>query len=232
MSYRSTRFNVSLMVGVLLLTATLTWAQSPYTKPDRSWINLSGTVTASTLDQFTLDYGTGLITVEMDDWDWYNEASLIRPGEQVTVYGRIDDGFYESRTIEASSVYVNDRNTFYYANAADEEGDYFTYFYTAPVKAFPEGSWVSVSGQVERVDGREFTLDTGASKIKVDTIAMTYNPLDDVGVQQIKKGDRVAVTGHIDDDLFEQREIHAQSIVSLSLDQKKQNKEKKQQSTN
>jgi uncharacterized protein YdeI (BOF family) len=89
------------MICALVLTATLALAQKPYTKPDESWINLSGTVVSSTLDQLTLDYGTGLITVEMDDWDWYNEASLIRPGEEVTVYGRIDDSFYASRTIEA-----------------------------------------------------------------------------------------------------------------------------------
>jgi len=63
----------------------------------------------------------------MDDWDWFDEASRLNAGEKVTVYGRIDDGLYETRTIEADSVYVYERNTYYYANDADEESYYYTY---------------------------------------------------------------------------------------------------------
>jgi hypothetical protein len=58
----------------------------------------------------------------------------------------------------------------------------------------------------------------------VNTIAMVYNPLDNLRLQQIDKDDHVVVTGKINDDLFGQREIYADSIVSLSPDQKK-NKE-------
>lgn len=61
-----------------------------------------------------------LITVEMDDWDWYAEGAALSEGDRVTVYGFIDDDFYELRSIEASSVYVDDFNTFFYASGLDE----------------------------------------------------------------------------------------------------------------
>ncbi|WP_312944796.1 hypothetical protein [Stutzerimonas kunmingensis] len=42
-------------------------SENPYISPDGSWISLSGTVTSVAPENFTLDYGSGLITVEMDD---------------------------------------------------------------------------------------------------------------------------------------------------------------------
>jgi len=136
---------------------------------DRDWISLTGDVVEASVERFVLDYGEGLITVEMDDWDWYDEADHILPGDRVTVYGRIDDDFYEKRTIEADSAYVYDRSTYYYASDADEED---VPFYSAI--AVPEGSWMTVTGTIEKVDGREFVLDTGTSKLRVDTILMPY----------------------------------------------------------
>ncbi len=193
--------------------------QDPYEKPDESWISISGSVAAAADAYFTLDYGDGLITVEMDDWDWYQEGSLISAGENVTVYGRVDDSFYEARTIDADSVYVADRNTYFHANDADEEGDiHYRYaYYYSPALAV-EGSWVTVSGAVKDVTGRELTLDTGVRDIKVDTDEMLYNPFDDVGYQQIDVGDTISVYGQLDDDLFEQREIKAETITSFSED--------------
>ena len=49
-------------------------AEAPYLERDGSWINLSGTVTSTTADTFMLDYGDGLITVEMDDADRHAET--------------------------------------------------------------------------------------------------------------------------------------------------------------
>lgn len=194
--------------------------ESLYTKPDRAWISLTGEVADSDFERFVLDHGEGLVTVEMDDWDWYDEANRIMAGDRVTVYGRIDAGLYEKRTIEAESVYVFDRNTYYYASDADEEGDYL-HSYGIHAHSMPEGSWMSLTGRVRTLSGREFTLDTGAGMVQVDTISMAYNPLDDVGFQQIDAGDRVTVTGHLDLDFFERREIMAETIVSLTRDETK-----------
>ncbi len=209
------------MTALVTITAAATFAANPslavnpYSKSDESWISLTGTVASAADETFTLDYGEGLITVEMDEWAWYEDDKLrIMPGEKVTVYGRVDDGFYQARTIEAGSVYSFDRATYYYASSADEEGDPI-YYYTTPTLA-PEGSWVSMTGTVTAKSGREFTLDTGWREVSVDTASMLYNPLDDQGMQQISIGDRVSVMGQIDDALFDERELSADSIVSLA----------------
>ena len=74
---------------------------------------------------------------------------------------------------------------------------------------------MTLSGQVETIDGREFTIDTGLREVRIDTIAMPYNPMDDKGFQQIEVGDWVSVSGQLDLDVFESREIMAESIVTL-----------------
>jgi uncharacterized protein YdeI (BOF family) len=191
-------------------------ATDPYMKLDGDWISLTGTVTETTLDGFQLDYGDGTILVEMDDWDLYDESNQLKNDDRVTVYGRIDDSFFETRSIEAGTVYDFDRSTYYYASSADEEGDsqYLSYVNVYPF--YPEdGEWVQLSGTVKNIDDREFTLAMGLTDMTVDTDEMSYNPLDDEGYQQIDEGDRVSVWGHIDHDLFESRELKAETLVTL-----------------
>ena len=198
-----------------VFTATPTVAQEdPVAKPDDTWISLTGRVTSTSPDSFIMDYGDGLITVEMDDWDNFSDAYPLADGDQVTVYGEVDKGLYEIATIEAGSVYVNDLNTFFYASAADEEGDY--------------GEWVvdidavvgdvTYIGTVETVipDANTFTIDTGVTELTVDTSALLYNPLDDEGFQQIDAGDRVSVEAEIDADFIGDQDLLAESIVTLS----------------
>ena len=181
--------------------------------PDNSWISVSGEDAAAGPDRFTLDYGAGLIAVEMDDYDPGADAAPLAAGDEVTVYGHVDDDFYEMRTIEASSVYNADTNTFHYASPADEDLDMVLYSYPAVAWA---GPGVTVSGIVQSVDGREFVLDHALGyDIEVDTASMDYNPLDDEGVQQIDAGDRVSVSGTIDEGFFDNTELSADSILVL-----------------
>lgn len=210
---RQVSTNVS---GIALSTACLipaAFAQknepNPYLKPNNSWISINGTVTSTTPDTFQLDYGEGLVTVEMDDWDFDADAYKLLPGDQVTVYGLVDDDLYETTSIEASSVYVKGLNTFFYASSADEEDLPATA--TVAVVDYD----VELRGTVESIDGREFTIDSGDREMTVDTIGMVYNPLDDEGFQKIEVGDRVSVTGDIDLNLWEERELAAETIVTL-----------------
>ena len=184
----------------------------PYLEPDGSWISLSGKVTSTTADAFTLDYGKGLVTVEMDDWDWYEESGETLPGDKVTVYGKVDDDTYETTKIEASSVYVENLGTYFYASAADEET--FNALDVTPTTPVITGNLI-LTGTVTSVSGREFTIDSGVQQMKVDTTMMPYDPTDDEGFQQIAKGDVVSVTGDIDVDTFEARELMADSVLTL-----------------
>ena len=89
---------------------------------DGNWITISGRVISPLPNQFTLDYGSGAVTVEMDDRSpLYQEAQMLRRGDRVVVTGRIDDNLYRDRTIEARSVFVPKINKRFFASAADEE---------------------------------------------------------------------------------------------------------------
>lgn len=123
--------HVSLLALTLgIAVGTPAYAADPYAKPEDSWISISGTVVDPKADTFKLDYGDGVITVEMDDWDDDADAYVLLDGDRVTVYGMIDDGLFERTTIEANSVYVESLNSYFYASAADEEGDALDSAYT------------------------------------------------------------------------------------------------------
>jgi uncharacterized protein YdeI (BOF family) len=191
--------------------ASPAFAVDPYEKADETWISLSGTVTSSGPDSFILDYGGGIITVEMDDWDQAAEGYQIMVGDKVTVSGCVDDDLFETTTVEASSVYVEDLNTYFYANSADEE-DYDTFLtMTTPINI----SATIIQGTVTGVHDDEFVVNTGLRAITVDTDEMPYDPLDDQGFQQIDIGDRVSVMGAMDERFWEGRKLVAESIVTL-----------------
>jgi len=196
----------------MLLTCSVAVGQdNPYAKPDDTWISIDGTVDSVSADSFLLDYGPGIITVEMDDGDRDADGYKLAMGDRVRVSGMIDDDMFEARTIEASSVYVESLGTYFYASAVDEEDTFVTY--TTPVDV----SATVLQGTVTDVDDEEFTINTGLRSVRVEVEEMAYNPLDDIGYQQIDLGDRVSVTGDMDTDFWEgQTELVADSVVTLS----------------
>jgi len=148
----------------------------------------------------------------MDDWDNWGEAYAILEGDAVTVYGRVDDDLFELTSIEASSVYVQDLNTYFYANPADEES-LWQWNVVGPIVL----GQTTVRGTVTAVDvfSEEFTIDTGFNQISVDASELAYSPLDNVGFQQVEPGDRVSVTGIIDREFFDGPELVADLVVTL-----------------
>jgi len=209
---------VVLIGAAIALTSSAIAAQDPSTAQNNSWISLKGTVTSAGPSSFKLDYGSGLIRVEMDDWNWYAASHPILEGDRVTVYGRVDDDLYETASIEASSVYVRNLNTYFYADDVDEEDVVFH-----PDSASLDND-LQLRGTVADIDGREFTLDTGTKEVKVDTLKMPYNPLDDEGYQKLKEGDFVQVTGNLDVDFFERTEIAADTVTTLFKDTTKRSR--------
>lgn len=203
---RNTLLATALTIGLMPLAQA---KPDPYAKPDRSWISLSGEVSTVTPDTFLLDYGEGAVTVEMDDFDNDADAYHLVKGDDVTVYGRVDDDTFETTTIEASSVWVSGLNTYFYASSADEEDlpPEVTFSYT--------DSDLQVTGTVETIEGREFTIDTGTREMRADTAELGYNPFDDEGYQKIAVGDRVSITGDLDKDWWERRELMTDSILTL-----------------
>ena len=199
--------------GLVLAPAALAFAGDPYLKGDDSWITVSGTVETVSPDRFILNYGEGLITVEMDDGDRDADAYKLISGDEVTVSGRIDDDFFERRSIEASSVYVEDIGTTFFASSLDEE-DWGTAVVqvTYPVDVYG----ASVVGEVTEVFDEEFTVSYGNKAVRVDVDSLGYDPLDDDGYQQIDVGDIVKVTGRFDTEIFTGRELEANTVIVLS----------------
>lgn len=195
-----------------LISTTAIAAESPFTKPDGSWINISGTAVETNANSFTLDYGKGTILVEMDDWSWADEeGAALFDGDEVRVYGEIDDDLAEVSKIEASSVYVENLGTYFYANSDDEETTSFTD--TSPIDV----GETTIIGTVTNVDAvtDEFTIDKGIQSVTIDTTELFYDPLDNIGYQQIDVGDLVSVDGYMQDDLLESMELMAEGVTVL-----------------
>jgi len=74
---------------------------------------------------------------------------------------------------------------------------------------------ISLSGEVEDINGREFTLRTDHQEITMDTKAMERNPFDSVGHQQLSPSDRIHVIGWLSEDLFDGLQIEAKNVVTL-----------------
>lgn len=184
--------------------------QDPYAQPDDTWISIDGTVETVSPNMFTLDYGDGIITVEMDDADRDATAYELMRGDRVTVTGMIDDDFLEARTIDANSIYIENLGTYFYSSDREDDDTFVTLGTPVTVgRTFLEGT-------VTEVNDEEFVLQMGTSRITVEVEEMAYNPLDDEGYQRVQVGDRVSVSGYMDTDLFEGTEFVARTLVVIS----------------
>jgi hypothetical protein len=195
------------------LALAMASAQSPYTQQEGDYLSLTGTVNSVDDDSFMIDYGSDMIEVEFDDAGLFDDpAESLYPGDSVTVYGTIDDDFFEGRVIEADTVYVRGDSTVYGSDANFSPSLYVDPYPTTVATS----TFVSLDGEVDRIRNREIQLNVGGTMVSVDTMGLGYNPLDDEGRQRIEEGDRVTVIGEIDDTLFDETELSATAIYVTS----------------
>lgn len=213
---------------------------------DESPIVLSGTVADISDDEFTMQYqGDNFVTVEMDDWDLFeDETNLLSIGDEVVVSGQIDDDLFEGREIEADTVYLLSDSAFFYR---DQQAATPLYLMTTETQRqrtaqlqgqqgqelaqtqdqaqqmaaqepaagdISKVGWVSAVGEVENVEGQQFTVNAGEYSMQVDAQQLGAQ------INNIDVGDRVYVAGILDQGFFENREITADRIVQLSEGQK------------
>jgi uncharacterized protein YdeI (BOF family) len=186
--------------------------KNPYSMASGTWITIRGVVKGVRPDTFTLDYGDNSVIVEMDDGDRDADAYQLIAGDKVSVSGRIDDDFFERTTIEAAAVYVENLNTTFFSSAIDEEDRPGLAIAVSTPMLMTQ---TLVNGIVTRIKGSEFVVDTGMRALRIETDELAYDPLDDQGYQKIQIGDRVRVTGRVQNDFFDGREIVADSITEL-----------------
>lgn len=209
MKLRRSILSTAVLAASVATGSALAQQLNPYMQPDDTWISLTGTVQDVTRDSFNLDYGTGTVIVEMDDGDRDADAYKLIEGDYVTVSGRIDDDFFETTSIEASSVYVPKLNTFFYASAVDEED--FSGWYNLDL---PAGE-VIAQGTVTEVGEHEFTINRHSQSLEVSTTFMENNPLDDEGYHRIAVGDVVRVSGEMEFGFMSEAELEADSVITL-----------------
>lgn len=218
------RFALTLITSTLLATPAL--AQMPKLQPDESYVSISGTVVDSEEDEFSLDYGQGQISVEMDDWEWQNDEMEVLPGDQVTVYGRVEKHLFVDASIEADSVFIENPATYYYSSPTPDVTT-FTVMDVTPVTPVIAGNLV-FTGTVQNVKGREFTINTDDLELTVNTGGMQNNPLDNEGRQKIESGDTVSVVGNLGTGVIGDRRLEADSIVILQESNKQQKNSQQQ----
>lgn len=204
---------------IMLLTMPISLANFS-TALDGEWVTLTGKIAKATPDGFYLQANGRRVWVEMDDFDVDADGLVLKSGDNVIVTGKIDQDFLEKKKVEAGSVYVKSLNTYFYANSADEEGiPYLSVSYYS-LKDLPENTSVDLQGKITKISGREFVLNTGLREITVDTKGMIFNPMDSKGMIKLNKGDKVRVSGIVDDSFFEGKEISAISIIELNSKEK------------
>jgi uncharacterized protein YdeI (BOF family) len=186
------------------------------TKKNGEFITISGKVNDVKANSFRLQTGKENIFVEMDEYDkWAADGFKLKNGDQVVVNGRIDKDFLEQKKIEAGSVYVQNIDTYFYANSADEED--FNYIPTtySYFRSLPDGASVDIQGKITSIAGREFTVDTGLRKITVDSSKLVFNPFDQKGSLKLSTGDRVRVSGKVQENNWDLKEVSANSLIEL-----------------
>jgi uncharacterized protein YdeI (BOF family) len=189
-------------------------APAPVASPVTSdWVVVSGIVQSVGSQSFVLDTGKSQIPVDMDGY-----ASLaIRPGERVTVTGRMEMPLDGPHVLNAASVDVPERNQRFYANPSDDGGGAFAYSVAprAPLApaAAPAAPLTLTGTVVEASAPDAFILATTSGTYAVDgrNLAPTFP------ARRLLIGDRVSVSGSLDtSNLFDRRQIDAQSITLLS----------------
>jgi len=145
------------------------------------------------------------------------EGQALRPGDEVTVTGRLDRDRQASRRLEAASVFVRNRGTYYRASGADEED---LRSGGGSLRGLSFGS-VEARGHVVSVGLGEFMLASAHGDIRVDVSRLGDNLRDDQGAQRIGVGDRVFVWGDFDPGPMEAPQIRAEGLVTILPDRTK-----------
>ena len=187
-------------------------------KVKETWIGVTGNIANPQATKFTLDYGKGKLTVEMNDWKWYTKNYDKMIGDKITVYGRLGETLFQGKFIDPTSIYDQKMGTYFFgksrlsvleSRAMDD--DPVIEFYG---KGFPvEVGGVTIQGTVTSTNDKAFTIDTGKRKLTIDTSSLPNDPLDKNGYQAITKGDYLNVTGTISKAFMNKGELVADHIV-------------------
>lgn len=171
-----------------------------------TWISISGRLMEMGDDSFVVDYGEGEITVTLRAEDRDGEGYKMLRGDRVTLSGRVDKTLFADTTLTASSIFVEDVGTYFFADRDSR---------AVPVEMPTPLNTTVLHGTISAIGEHTFDLGEGPRRVTVNVGEMLRNPLDDNGYQHLEQGDEVRVTGFLDPDLFENHTFEARTVTTL-----------------
>ena len=198
-------------VAVLLLVSALgvplqAQQASPYRAKNGDEIKLAGKVSKAAAKTFLLDYGKGTITVEMDDYDSFEEGFNIVDGDQVIVTGRVDADPGQKRTIEARRVLIPAIDLELFASATDEEDTESKVF----TQSLSDGTEVDLRGIIKSIEKKVITIQSSKGRVEIHLGSVKGQERETFYL-----GQAVRVTGFFKNRLFRKDMIFAESIESV-----------------
>ncbi len=199
----------TLIISALLTMSTLpfqaqdTLVTDPEEKEDGSWVGVRGNVVEVSEGRFTLDHGDGRIPVILEGKNIGEEEPTFIDGEQVVVYGLVDDGFFKGTRINARAVFVESQSRYTYLT------DGFNTFVQIAIPGFTSGS--VVQGHVTDVADGHITIDDGDDSIRIDTSSLQEDPAAE-GEKAVGEGDLISAIGNMDRNFWTGRILKAQSL--------------------
>lgn len=178
-----------------------------------TWITLTGEVSAVDSKFFTLDYGEGNIFVELRDTDLDSNAYAKMKGEEVMVTARLDDGMFSSERLVAQSVIVDGMDTVYLAESVNQASADL-YLSTASNIEFDDEEMVLV-GTVKSIGKEALQIDVGDTTLTVELDELEDAPVDADGYLTLMKGERVRITGELEDDFFNRFTVEADTLIKM-----------------
>tara|TARA_Y100001947_G_C10252737_1_gene266581 strand:- start:31 stop:768 length:738 start_codon:yes stop_codon:yes gene_type:complete len=178
-----------------------------------TWITLTGEVSAVDSKFFTLDYGDRNIFVELRDTDLDSNAYAKMKGEEVMVTARLDDGMFSSERLVAQSVIVDGMDTVYLAESVNQASADL-YLSTASNIEFDDEEMVLV-GTVKSIGKEALQIDVGDTTLTVELDELEDAPVDADGYLTLMKGERVRITGELEDDFFNRFTVEADTLIKM-----------------
>ena len=180
--------------------------------PD-TWITLTGEVTDVDSKFFTLDYGDGTIFVELHNTDLDAQAYEELEGKDVMVTAQLDDGLFTDSRIVAQSVFVDELETTYLADDVDQHSA--DMYLSAANSLDVDDEEMVLVGTVQSIGKKALQLKVGDSTLTVELDDLDDMPLDQDGKLTLIKGERVRVTGEMEEEFFNTFTVEAEGLMKM-----------------
>ena len=205
----------SVMGSVLLSAAAVAETTAPsadMVATDATWITIQGDVTQVDSHFITVDTGDGSMTVDTSLLELDQPAFAQMKDSKVTVTAQMSDEFMTSHRLSATGLYVQSLGTaFVSPDVSAQQADAIS-----GNVADRETGAMTLTGTITAISEDAFQFSTGKNSITVETDDLDENPLDKEGYYQLSQGDRVSITTTFDDDLTEDFEVEADTLIRLS----------------